>query len=198
MITIKGLNFNYPKSKMNLNNISLQFSEGNIYGLFGKNGEGKTSLLKIMSGLLFSKSGQYTIHGNNGLKRNADSLQHLFLVPEDFELSGIKIAAYERINAPFYPNFSREQFYNLIEEFQLSKNDNIATLSFGQKKKVLIAFGIATNSKLLLMDEPTNGLDIPSKSQFRKIMASIADIDRCIIISPHQAKQPPVTMKRGG
>ena len=188
MVTIKDLYFNYPKSKLILNNISLQFSEGNIYGLFGKNGEGKTSLLKIMAGLLFSKSGQYTINGKDGLKRNANSLQYLFLVPEDFELSGIKITAYESINAPFYPNFSKEQFYNLIEEFQLSKNDNIATLSFGQKKKVLIAFGIAANTKLLLMDEPTNGLDIPSKSQFRKIMASIADVDRCIIISTHQVR----------
>lgn len=141
-----------------------------------------------MSGLLFSKSGQYTIHGYDGLKRNANSLQHLFLVPEDFELSGIKIATYEKVNAPFYPNFSKEQFYNLIAAFQLSKNDNIATLSFGQKKKVLIAFGIAANTKLLLMDEPTNGLDIPSKSQFRKIMASIADVDRCIIISTHQVR----------
>ena len=173
---------------MILNNISLKFSEGNIYGLFGKNGEGKTSLLKILSGLLFAKSGQYMVCGNQGLKRNVNSLQHLFLVPEDFELSGVKITAYEKINAPFYPNFSKEQFYDLIEEFQLSKNDNIATLSFGQKKKVLIAFGIATNTKILLMDEPTNGLDIPSKSQFRKIMASIANVDRCIIISTHQVR----------
>lgn len=188
MIKIKELYFSYPKSKMILNNISLQFSQGNIYGLFGKNGEGKTSLLKILSGLLFCNSGEYSIQGDNGLKRTAVSLQHLFLVPEDFELPGIKISAYERINAAFYPNFSKEQFYDLIEEFQLSKNDNIALLSFGQKKKVLISFGIAANTTFLFMDEPTNGLDIPSKSQFRKIMASISDADRCIIISTHQVR----------
>ncbi|MDT0605507.1 ABC transporter ATP-binding protein [Croceitalea rosinachiae] len=188
MIEFKNLSFHYPKSRRVLNNISLSFSEGNIYGLFGKNGEGKTSLLKIMSGLLFTKSGQYHINGIDGLRRNVSSLQHLFLVPEDFELSGVKIATYEKMNSTFYPNFSKSQFYDLIEEFHLSKNDTISTLSFGQKKKVLIAFGIATNTKVLLMDEPTNGLDIPSKSQFRKIMASITSEDKCIIISTHQVR----------
>lgn len=188
MIALKNTSFHYPKRQRILNTISLTFSEGNIYGLFGKNGEGKTSLLKIMSGLLFANSGEYTINGVHSVRRNVTSLEHLFLVPEDFELSGVKVATYEKINSPFYPNFSRAQFYGLIEEFQLSKNDTIASLSFGQKKKVLIAFGIATNTKVLLMDEPTNGLDIPSKSQFRKIMASIADMDKCIIISTHQVR----------
>lgn len=188
MIQIKNLSFHYPKSRKILDNVSLNFVEGNIYGLFGKNGEGKTTLLKIISRLLFIQSGELTICGTNALRRNVNSLQHLFLVPEDFELSAVKIATYEKINAPFYPDFSKTQFYNLIEEFQLSKNDNISTLSFGQKKKVLIAFGIATNTRLLLMDEPTNGLDIPSKSQFRKIMASIANEKKCIIISTHQVR----------
>lgn len=188
MIQLKNLSFHYPKSRRILNNISLTFSEGNIYGLFGKNGEGKTSLLKIMAGLLFTNSGEYFINGSISHKRNVASLQHLFLVPEDFVLSGVKITTYEKINSPFYPNFSTTQFYDLIEEFQLSKNDTISTLSFGQKKKVLIAFGIAANTKILLMDEPTNGLDIPSKSQFRKIMASITDRDKCIIISTHQVR----------
>ena len=188
MIQINHLRFRYPKGKSILNDISLDFTKGNIYGLFGKNGEGKTSLMKIMAGLLFAKSGSFTVNADNGLKRGVQSLRHLFLVPEDFELSGVSITTYEKINAPFYPQFSREEFYKLIGEFDLSKNDNIARLSFGQKKKVLIAFGIATNTELLLMDEPTNGLDIPSKSQFRRIMASVSDENKCIIISTHQVR----------
>ncbi|MDP4228259.1 MAG: ABC transporter ATP-binding protein, partial [Bacteroidota bacterium] len=62
------------------------------------------------------------------------------------------------------------------------------TLSYGQKKKFLVGFGLATQARILLMDEPTNGLDIPSKSQFRRIIASSVNEDRCFIISTHQVR----------
>ncbi len=188
MLTIKHLNFNYPKSRFVLKSINLDFTAGNIYGLFGKNGEGKSTLLKIMTGLLFPKNGNCLLEGNEMRKREVQSLHHIFLVPEDFELPAISIRSFEKVQSCFYPQFSKEQFYELIKEFQLSPTDVISKLSFGQKKKVLIAFGIATNTKLLLMDEPTNGLDIPSKSQFRKVMASIADENKCIVISTHQVR----------
>ncbi|WP_109301253.1 ATP-binding cassette domain-containing protein [Aquimarina sp. AU474] len=188
MITLNNIQYYYPKSKIVLDNISLQFAPGNIYGLFGKNGEGKSTLMKIMTGLLFPKAGIYQAFGNKISRQNISCLQDIFIVPEEFELPSLKISAYEYINSPFYPNFSREEFYTLIKEFKLSPNQKISTLSFGQKKKVLIAFGIATNTRLLLMDEPTNALDIPSKSQFRKIMASAVDQGKCIVISTHQVR----------
>ncbi|MDY8135643.1 ABC transporter ATP-binding protein [Aquimarina sp. 2201CG5-10] len=188
MIAIENLQFNYPKSKTILNNISLDLTPGNIYGLFGKNGEGKSTLLKIMSGLLYPKTGFCRFLNHDISKRAATCLQDIFIIPEDFELPGLKISTYEQINSVFYPTFSKDQFYQLLKEFNLSSNEKISTLSFGQKKKVLIAFGIATNTKLLLMDEPTNGLDIPSKSQFRKIMAATVDQGKCIVISTHQVR----------
>ncbi|WP_425237489.1 ATP-binding cassette domain-containing protein [Ulvibacterium sp.] len=188
MLQLENLFYHYPKSKTILENASLTFTEGNIYGLFGKNGEGKSTLMKIMAGLLFPKSGQCTILGQQTAKRFASSLQHLFLVPEDFELPNLTIGTYEKIYSPFYPAFSKNQFYKLIQQFKLYPHERITRLSFGQKKKVLIAFGIATQTKLLLLDEPTNGLDIPSKSQFRKIMASAVDQGRSIIISTHQVR----------
>jgi ABC-2 type transport system ATP-binding protein len=76
-----------------------------------------------------------------------------------------------------------------LSEFEIeSKKSELNKLSQGQKKKVMIAFGLATNTKLLLMDEPTNGLDIPSKGQFRRMVASVAQNDKCIIISTHQVR----------
>nr|WP_299174027.1 ABC transporter ATP-binding protein [uncultured Allomuricauda sp.] len=188
MLTVKHLNFNYPKSRSVLQSINLDFTAGNIYGLFGKNGEGKSTLLKIMTGLLFPAHGSCSLDGYEMRKREVRSLQHIFLVPEDFELPALSIRSFEKVQSCFYPLFSKTQFYQLIEEFQLSPNNIISKLSFGQKKKVLIAFGIATNTKLLLMDEPTNGLDIPSKSQFRKVMASVVDENKCIVISTHQVR----------
>ncbi len=188
MVQIRNLRFHYPKGRTVLDDISLDFTPGNIYGLFGENGEGKSTLIRLIAGLLFPKVGYCQISNEDSFKRKVRNLQEIFIVPEDFELPGFKISVYEKINSSFYPKFSRAYFYELIKEFKLSPEDNISTLSFGQKKKVLIAFGIATNTSLLLMDEPTNGLDIPSKSQFRKIMASAVDQGKCIVISTHQVR----------
>ncbi len=188
MLQVDKLQFHYPNGRMILDDVSLSLTHGNIYGLFGRNGEGKSTLIKLMTGLLFPKSGSCYSLGEDTSKRPVKGLQDMFLIPEDFELPKVKIATYERINAPFYPNFSKDEFYRSIKEFGLAPHENIASLSFGQKKKVLIAFGIATNTQFLLMDEPTNGLDIPSKSQFRKIMATIVDQGKCVIIATHQVR----------
>lgn len=188
MVNVQNLKFYYPKGQVILNDISLSFTSGNIYGLFGSNGEGKSTLMRIIAGLLFPKSGSCEVFGERVSRKHVRCSQEMFFIPEDFELAALKISKYEAINSVFYPEFSREQFYALINEFHLSSNANISRLSFGQKKKVLIAFGIATNTKLLLMDEPTNGLDIPSKSQFRKIIATVADQGKCIVIATHQVR----------
>ncbi|MEO0526714.1 MAG: ABC transporter ATP-binding protein [Bacteroidota bacterium] len=188
MIRIKNVKFRYPGSQLILDNINLELGAGNIYGLFGRNGEGKSTLLKLMAGLLYPKAGQCCVFEDDTSDRKVKYLQEIFIVPEEFELPGVKIALYEKVNSPFYPNFSKERFSTLLSEFKLFPNQKISNLSFGQKKKVLIAFGLAANTKLLLMDEPTNGLDIPSKSQFRKIMASSVDERKCIVISTHQIR----------
>lgn len=188
MITISNLDFWYPKGQKVLNGVSLQLECGNIYGLFGKNGEGKTSLMKILSGLLYPKAGEYRMGENHINARSSGWLQYLFLVPEDFSLPNIKVSTYEAINAPLYPRFSKERFRTLIQEFGLRMDAQIGNLSFGQQKKALIAFALATQTRFLFMDEPTNGLDIPSKSQFRKVMASIATDQKCIVISTHQVR----------
>ncbi|MEM1337412.1 MAG: ABC transporter ATP-binding protein [Bacteroidota bacterium] len=188
MINIDHLKFGYSTGPKVLQDISLHLEQGNIYGLFGKNGEGKTSLMKIMSGLLPIKHGHYTLNGESTLDRKANWLQQVFLVPEDFELPNIAISRYQQINAPFYPNFSKSTFNDLVKAFGLPVSAQIGRLSFGQRKKVLIAFALAANTSILLMDEPTNGLDIPSKSQFRKVLSSLATDDKCIIISTHQVR----------
>ncbi|PRX54384.1 ATP-binding cassette domain-containing protein [Flagellimonas meridianipacifica] len=188
MLNCKQLQFNYPKSRPILKSVDLNFGSGNIYGLFGKNGEGKSTLMKLVCGLLTPEFGYCTLFGESTHARSVQTLKDLFFIPEDFELPALPIYTFEKINSVFYPNFSREHFYTLIEEFRLYRKQDISKLSFGQKKKVLIAFGLATNTPLLLLDEPTNGLDIPSKSQFRKILASSINEDKCIIISTHQVR----------
>ncbi|MES2448114.1 MAG: ABC transporter ATP-binding protein [Bacteroidota bacterium] len=188
MIKINDLNFGYSKHKLLFKNLSMQLSNGHIYGLLGKNGAGKSTLLKNLAGLVYAQSGTLEVLGYNPAKRQPALLQQICFIPEEFYLPSVKIDAYVKANAAFYPNFDHAYFAALLAEFDIPVGQKLINMSYGQKKKLIIAFGLATNAKLIIMDEPTNGLDIPSKAQFRKIMASALTEDRCIIISTHQVR----------
>ncbi|MFA6277748.1 MAG: ABC transporter ATP-binding protein [Pedobacter sp.] len=188
MIKINNLNFGYRKNQLLFKNMSMQLSTGHIYGLLGKNGAGKSTLLKNIAGLVYADSGSMDVMGYDPSKRQPALLAEICFIPEEFYLPSIKIDAYVKANAGFYPNFDHPYFTALLAEFDIPVAQKLIDMSYGQKKKVIIAFGLATQAKLVIMDEPTNGLDIPSKAQFRKIMASALTDDRCIIISTHQVR----------
>lgn len=115
-------------------------------------------------------------------------MQDVCFIPEEFYLPDVKSEKFIKANASFYPNFDKEHFENLIHEFEIPVQQKLSGMSYGQKKKYIISFGLATQSKFIIMDEPTNGLDIPSKIQFRKVMASALTDKRCFIISTHQVR----------
>ena len=188
MIQLNNITFGYRKKKNLFDNLNLTLEFGKIYGLFGVNGAGKTTLLKQVSGLLKPSEGKIIINGLHIGTRDANALESVFLVPEEFDLPPISTRRFVELNAPFYTNFDNSLFETSMGEFELGLDENLGAISYGQKKKFLVSFGLATQTPLLLLDEPTNGLDIPSKSQFRKIMAKIASDDRCIVISTHQVR----------
>ncbi|WP_199136261.1 ABC transporter ATP-binding protein [Pedobacter sp. ASV12] len=188
MIKINNLNFGYSKNRPLFSDMSMQLSFGHIYGLLGKNGAGKSSLLKNLAGLVYAQSGQLDVLGFDPAKRQPALLQQICFIPEEFYLPAVKVDAYVKANAAFYPNFDHNYFASLLAEFDIPVGQKLINMSYGQKKKVIISFGLATQAKLVIMDEPTNGLDIPSKAQFRKIMASVLTDERCIIISTHQVR----------
>lgn len=188
MIKIKDLIFHYNENKPLFENLDLQLQAGNIYGLLGKNGVGKTTLLKLIAGLLFPKKGTCQVFGEEAGKRLPNMLSDIFFIAEDFYLPEISLALYVKLYAPFYPKFDHALFKQNMENFSLTGEQNLGQLSYGQKKKFLLAFGVATNARLLLLDEPTNGLDIPSKSQFRQLLASAVTDDRIFVIATHQVR----------
>lgn len=191
MIQMKNLSFHYGKLKEGqsgglFHNINLSIPEGHIYGLLGKNGAGKSTLLKLLTGLVFPHSGECQVIGYQSSKREPDFLSEIYLIPEEFYVPNVSGEVYVKMYAPFYPRFNHSRFEELVQEFELPFNQKLNQYSLGQKKKFLIAFGIATETKLLILDEPTNGLDIPSKSQFRRMLASSIYDNRIFIISTHQ------------
>lgn len=189
MIQLKNVEFGYDKNRKLFNGVNWQLEPGHLYGLLGRNGAGKTTLLKIMTGLLFPQAGEALIDGEPAHKRAAKQLSDIYFLQEEIYVPHLKIKQFEEAFAPFYPNFSHEQFVEYLTEMEM---DNmlgfIDKFSHGQKKKVMIAFALATNVPLLIMDEPTNGLDIPTKSIFRKIMAAYADEQKTVLISTHQVR----------
>ncbi|SFW11671.1 ABC-2 type transport system ATP-binding protein [Prevotellaceae bacterium HUN156] len=187
MIEVKNISFKYAGQKnLVFDDFSLTLEENNIYGLLGKNGMGKSTLLYLIAGLLRPKKGSVCFDGVETKLRRPETLQDIFIVPEEFDLPAMSLNQYVKINEPFYPHFSREVLEACLKDFELSTDIKLNALSMGQKKKVFMAFALATNTKVLLMDEPTNGLDIPSKSQFRKVVAQYMTDDRTLIISTHQ------------
>lgn len=189
MIQLQNIQFGYTKNRNIFDDVSLSMEAGHIYGLLGKNGAGKTTLLKIMSGLRFPTSGTATILNQNAVLRKAEILQDIYFLQEEMYVPHMKIESFVKAYSPFYPRFNHEQFNEYLREFELDKEFGyLDKLSHGQKKKTLIAFALATNTQILIMDEPTNGLDIPSKSTFRRLMASAADETRLVIISTHQVR----------
>lgn len=188
MITIRNLNFSYNNKAPIFTNMNMELKAGHIYGLLGKNGAGKSTLLKNMAGLVFPDNGMIKVLDFIPSNREVAFLQDVCFIPEEFHLPAVKSERFTRSNAVFYPNFDYDYFHSLIAEFEIPIGQKLADMSYGQKKKYIISFGLASGSRLVIMDEPTNGLDIPSKTQFRKIMASALKEDRCIIISTHQVR----------
>lgn len=189
MIELNELKFGYKKNKFVIDNINLSIEKGYIHGLLGKNGTGKTTLLKLISGLLFPDGGKVEVMGYEPKKRQVDFLSNIFFLPEEFDVYKMTIENYVKTHSVFYPNFSMDDFDEFLNEFEIyNKKEKLTSLSFGTRKKVIIAFGLATHAKLMILDEPTNGLDIPSKSQFRKIILKAMNEETSIIISTHQVR----------
>lgn len=188
MVELSDLTFGYSKKSLLFKNLNLKLEAGHIYGLLGKNGAGKSTLLKNLAGLVYPIEGTCRVNGYRAADRLPSFLQELFFIPEELYLPDVTVIRYMENTAHFYPMFNRDEFFKILTEFDVSADSLLRSLSFGQQKKAVIAFGLATNTALLVMDEPTNGLDIPSKVQFRKIIASVLTAERCIVLSTHQVR----------
>lgn len=193
MIEVKNISYSYPisfwrkkQSPRVFNQFFLTLEEGKIYGLLGKNGVGKSTLLYLLAGLNFGKKGSIYIDGEDIEKREPSTLGKIFIVTEEFELPNMSLKKYVKINRPFYPDFSDKILEKCLNDFEIKDIDNLSALSMGTKKKVYMSFALATNTKYLFLDEPTNGLDIESKSLFRKVIAQNMSDNRTIVISTHQ------------
>ncbi len=188
MLTIENVHYGYRKNQSLFNGLDFTLEPGKISGLLGKNGSGKSTLLRLISGAYFPQDGNISFEGNPTQKRDVETQASIYFLQEDDELPSYKISQYLNFYTPFYPEFSKIDFNKMLEDFEVDPSKKIKDLSFGQKKKFSVAFALSTGVKLLILDEPTNGMDIPSKSTFRKAVSQSLREDQSIIVSTHQIR----------
>ena len=189
MITFEHVTFGYNHRRKVFSDLTLSFAEGRIHGLLGCNGFGKTTLLQLACGLLTPDTGCITIDGRSPQHRDAPLFAELILVPEELNLPDISFRRFAALTGAFYPAYSAEAFESNCVALKIDPASNPHKMSMGQRKKGYIAFALACNTRILLMDEPTNGLDIPSKAALRSLLAAYADESRTVIISTHQVRE---------
>lgn len=187
MIKTQNLAFSYGKKEV-LRNISLSLEPGKIYGLLGENGVGKTTLLTLLCGLKKPAAGTIEADGRDPYRREPSLLADQYFLPDEVAASTEKAVDWAKSRGGFWPDFSLDCFSEIMEVFEADKNQKMSTMSAGQLKKTHISFALACSVKYLLMDEPTNGLDIPSKAQFRSAILKYTPEDSTIVISTHQVR----------
>ena len=189
MIEVQNLSFSYPGASSKVfDGFQLKLESGHTYGLLGRNGTGKSTLLYLASGLLRPKKGHLYIDGMESAQRDPLMLSRIFLVPEEFSLPEMSLQKYVSLIRPFYPRFNEQVLNDCLSAFELPDVRDLRQLSMGQKKKVFMSVALAAGTEWLLMDEPTNGLDIPSKRVLRKLLAGYADERRTVVVSTHQVR----------
>lgn len=187
MIDINNLTFSYSKNNV-FEDLTLSLTKGNVYGLLGQNGVGKTTLLKLLAGLQKSTKEACVVNGFHPYDRQPEFLQDVFYLPEDPESPTGTVNRFVLANGPFYPDFDYTKFLIMMDRFEVNPEERFKNLSAGQQKKACISYALALNTKVLLLDEPSNGMDITSKSVFRSIVAGHISDEQVIIISTHQVR----------
>lgn len=185
-INIKKLDFAYKKQPV-YQSFDAAINQPGIYGLFGRNGSGKSTLLKLLSGLLTPRGGYIDVLGFTPRQRLPDFLAQIYILPEEFHLPDLTPTVLAKTHHHFYPKFSLERFALYLDKLEVVDDKRFSKMSLGQKKKSAIAFALATCTPILLMDEPTNGLDIVSRERFKDLMATPEQSKRTVLISTHQA-----------
>ena len=187
MIKIQNLAFSYGKNEV-LRNISMELKPGRIYGLLGENGVGKTTLLTLLCGLKKTQTGTIQADGQNPWDRQPSLLQDQYYLPDEVAAVNDRAISWAKATGIFWPNFDLNKFESILREFEVCPTQKMNAMSAGQLKKTYIAIALACGTRYLYLDEPTNGLDIPSKAQFRSALMKYTAEDSTIVISTHQVR----------
>ena len=187
MITIKNLTFAYGKKSPVLQDFSLDFQQGKIYGLLGKNGTGKTTTINILSGFLQPRSGECYILGEKIGNMNPLTRRKIGLLIEGHvQYQFMNIEQIERFYASFYPNWKREAYYELMSRLKVAPHQRINRMSCGQRSQVALGLILAQDPEVLVLDDFSLGLDPGYRRLFVDYMREYAKAeDKTVFLTSH-------------
>lgn len=185
-LKIENVSLNIKKETI-LKNINLELLPGKIYGLLGRNGAGKTSLLSLIASYRKTTGGNITLAGKRVYEKD-EVMQHInFLYnPKDTSADSDKVFEYMEGEKIYRNDFDTDYAYELLETFDIDTKKSYSALSQGQQAAVTATLGLASLSKVTIFDEVTNGMDAPTRELFyREVLEAKGREDRIIILSTH-------------
>jgi ABC-2 type transport system ATP-binding protein len=197
IIDIKGLSKSYGKDR-GIDNVTLQIEEGEIFGFIGPNGAGKSTTIRILLNLIFPSSGSASIMGMDVIKETKTIKRYVGYVPSDANAySSMDVNEFLAYCSRFYNITNGDKRINeLLQLFELDPKRKIAELSMGNKKKVSIVQSLLHNPRLLILDEPTTGLDPLMQSNFFDLLRTENKKGMTIFFSSHILNEVQMLCKR--
>ena len=185
ILEVKNIVKEYPSFK--LDNVSLNIEEGSICGFIGRNGAGKTTTLKGIMGLIHLNAGEIRVFGRDIYEHEAENRQEMgFTLAETMFYPDAKIGTLTNVTSKFYPNWNQDTYEKLCKRFGLEQNKKVKELSSGMKVKYNLAVALSHGAKLLILDEPTSGIDPVSRDEILDIFKLIVkEGKRSILFSTH-------------
>ena len=186
MVTCKDLSKKFGQ-KIAVTNCSLELEAGKIYGLLGPNGSGKSTLMKMFAGLFKPNKGLITVNGDLISYRSKADVA--YMSTESFMYPQMKISNVSQYFCDFYLDFDKDKFTKLIHEFGLEMDLKVGNLSSGMNAKLQVAATISRKAKVIMLDEPLNGIDFVARDQIIKAIIEHATDENILIISSHLVDQ---------
>lgn len=185
MLVLDNVSKIYTNNK-GIKNLSIQFQEGEITGILGRNGSGKTTMLKSILDLVQIDNG--SILWND--KPVYDQYQDVAFISEEGSfMPNMSAKEYGNFLKDYYVHFDQNKYEELLSKFEISDSGKIKEFSKGQQMKTEIAAGFAMNAKLIVLDEPFNGLDVYAKEDTIKLLIEQLHDDTIILISTHNIEE---------
>ena len=184
-IEIKNLTKVYGKNR-GIQDINISVKEGEIYGFIGPNGAGKSTTIKTLLNFIYSTSGEALIFGMDSVKESEKIKEYVGYVPSEVGYyDDVKVKDIIKYAQSFYPKSKKEYVDRICNELELDMNKKMGELSLGNKKKVAIAQSLINNPKLLILDEPTNGLDPLMQKKLFNILIEEKEKGNTVFLSSH-------------
>jgi ABC-2 type transport system ATP-binding protein len=185
-LTVSGLGKDFGRKNV-LKDVSFAIEPGRIYGFLGRNGEGKTTLARILMGVIPASWGAILFKGKKITFGSASYKREIGYIPEDpFFYSGMKVGEFLRFNGSFYPRWDASRVRTFFETLDLNPKAHINTLSRGQKLQLGFVAAIGAAPDVLILDDPTSGLDVPTRRDFlRNIIRDLAERGTAVLFATH-------------